>query len=194
MASTRMALAATAWVALASPDSALAQAFTATEIQQTLDAHNSARCQVSPTAVSMPPVTWDAALAQVAQAYAMRARAFAHNPRRDAQFAGLGGKGPVGENLSLLSPSLATVATVVGSWVAERGSYTYQPLSRNDRKSGHYTQIVWAATRRIGCGKARRWGDRFFYVCNYAPAGNVIGRFPYGAGTGTNLSCLSGKR
>ena len=194
MASTTIALAAATCVALTSPASALAQAFTATEIQQTLDAHNSARCQVSPPAVSLPPVTWDAALAQVAQAYAMRAREFAHNPRRDAQYARLGGKGPVGENLSLLSPSLATVPTVVGSWVAERRSYTYQSVSPGDRKSGHYTQIIWAVTRRIGCGKARRWGDRFLYVCNYAPAGNVIGRFPYVAGTGTNQSCLSGKR
>jgi hypothetical protein len=190
MASTvGMMSAATVCIVLINPTSLLGQAFTAAEIQSALDTHNRARCEVSPPARSMPAVTWDIALAQVAQAWATRATQFAHNPNRDKQYARIGGKGPVGENLSLLSAALAGVPTVVGSWVGERRSYRYHRVAPTDTESNHYTQMVWAATRRIGCGKAPRTGNRVLYVCNYAPAGNVIGQFPYVAGRGANRAC-----
>lgn len=39
---------------------------------------------------------------------------------------------------------------------------------------GHYTQIVWATTREVGCATAR--GARFdVLVCRYWPAGNLMG-------------------
>ena len=42
--------------------------------------------------------------------------------------------------------------------------------------SGHFTQVVWNDTCRVGCGTA---GD--YLVCRYHPAGNVQtwGRDPY---------------
>ena len=170
------------------------QGFTAVEIQEALDAHNRARCLVNPSASSMPPVTWDAALARVAQGWAMRATRFAHNPNRTRQYAQLGGVDAVGENLSLLSASLASVPFVVGSWVSEQQTYTYHDVAAGDAKWSHYTQIIWAATRRVGCGKAPRANSQVLYVCNYAPAGNVIGRTPYTAGQGPNRSCSAGQR
>ena len=184
-----IAVAAAACVLLTNPNVALGQAFSAGEIQQALDAHNRARCQVDQPAASMPAVTWDAALARVAQNWAMRAMRFEHNPSRDAQYRRLGGKGPAGENLSLLSASLAHVPIVIGSWMAERQSYTYQAFAPSDTGTNHYTQIIWAATRRIGCGRATRWQNQVLFVCNYAPAGNVIGQFPYAAGRGANHAC-----
>ena len=190
-----IAIAAATCAALATPASALAQSFSTTEIQQAVDAHNLARCQVHPAAASMPAVTWDETLAMVAQNWAMRAQQFSHNPNRNRQYRQLGGKeGSVGENMSLLSASLASIGTVVASWVSERQSYAFHAVSSNDTESNHYTQIVWSATRRIGCGKARRWDNRFLYVCNYAPAGNVVGRFPYAAGNGTTQACSAVKR
>jgi hypothetical protein len=185
----RLAVAAIACVFLTNPTSALGQGFTAAEIRQALDAHNRARCQVDPPAASMPAVTWDAALARVAQNWAVRAMRFEHNPNRDAQYRRLGGKGPVGENLSLLSASLAHVPIVIGSWMAERRSYTYQALAPGGTETNHYTQIIWAATRRIGCGRATRWQNQVLFVCNYAPAGNVIGQSPYAVGGGVNRAC-----
>jgi hypothetical protein len=52
---------------------------------------------------------------------------------------------------------------------------------------GHYTQIVWKTTTRLGCGVALcdqnspfmgfpKWE---FWVCNYAPPGNYNGQRPY---------------
>lgn len=38
--------------------------------------------------------------------------------------------------------------------------------------TGHFTQVVWKATKRLGCGQAGK-----FVVCNYYPAGNVQGQF-----------------
>jgi pathogenesis-related protein 1 len=188
----RIAVAAAVCVGVIRP--AHGQAFTAIEIQQALDAHNQARCLVNPPAASMPPVTWDPALARVAQGWATRAAQFSHNPNRTRQYAQLGGNGVVGENLSLLSASLASIPFVVGSWVGEARTYSRHAVAPGDAEWSHYTQIIWAGTRRIGCGKAPRAKSQVLYVCNYAPAGNVIGHFPYTTGRGTNRSCSAGQR
>ncbi len=55
--------------------------------------------------------------------------------------------------------------------------------------TGHFTQLSWAETFLVGCGIAeyndyyagRRWNTRI-YVCNYGPAGNVVGDWMYRAG------------
>ncbi len=47
---------------------------------------------------------------------------------------------------------------------------------------GHYTQIVWKNTERIGCGKATARRDGIFkvyWVCQYDPSGNYVGQRPY---------------
>lgn len=44
---------------------------------------------------------------------------------------------------------------------------------------GHYTQIVWADTTKIGCGKIRYTDSngsiRLYLICNYGPSGNYDG-------------------
>jgi len=35
---------------------------------------------------------------------------------------------------------------------------------------GHYTQMVWAESARIGCGYAKCNRTQSYYVCNYGPA------------------------
>ncbi|UPQ98221.1 putative cysteine-rich secretory protein [Chloropicon primus] len=42
--------------------------------------------------------------------------------------------------------------------------------------TGHYTQMVWADTTRLGCAQVVRSGCRM-YVCHYGPAGNFAGQF-----------------
>ncbi len=53
---------------------------------------------------------------------------------------------------------------------------------------GHYTQIVWRSTQKLGCGikvctKNSPFGASFptwtYVVCNYQPPGNIIGQKPY---------------
>jgi pathogenesis-related protein 1 len=53
---------------------------------------------------------------------------------------------------------------------------------------GHYTQIVWRSSQRLGCGVAvcttgSPWGSPSpswtYVVCNYDPPGNYVGQRPY---------------
>ncbi len=46
---------------------------------------------------------------------------------------------------------------------------------------GHFTQMTWAQTTKIGCGKLFSYPDRErspfgqqFFICNYGLAGNLI--------------------
>jgi hypothetical protein len=43
--------------------------------------------------------------------------------------------------------------------------------------TGHFTQMVWDASKEIGVGKAHSKDGRVFVVCNYYPPGNVLGKF-----------------
>lgn len=42
--------------------------------------------------------------------------------------------------------------------------------------TGHFTQVVWRGTTRIGCGAAlcRNLGNRVILVCNYRRGGNIM--------------------
>jgi len=45
-------------------------------------------------------------------------------------------------------------------------------------QAGHFTQVVWKDSRELGVGRAFSDDEqRVFVVCNYFPAGNIIGRF-----------------
>lgn len=44
---------------------------------------------------------------------------------------------------------------------------------------GHYTQVVWKDTDEVGCGMAVCGNKAQIWVCNYSPAGNVVGEKPY---------------
>ena len=46
---------------------------------------------------------------------------------------------------------------------------------RFQKKYGHYSQVVWAKTTKIGCGFVEYMNgnkDTVFFVCNYGPSGN----------------------
>jgi pathogenesis-related protein 1 len=132
--------------------------------REMLYAHNAVRALVGD-----PPLSWSPRLAAAAQDWAQRlisADSFMHRPRD-----------PYGENLYTISGGAATPWQVVQSWAAEVQSYDV----RSDTCSsvcGHYTQIVWRATRSLGCAVA---GDpeRAVWVCEYDPPGNIVGDRPY---------------
>ena len=58
------------------------------------------------------------------------------------------------------------------TWYAEKGVYESSPGLLGLRNgAGHFTQMVWKATRSMGCGIA--WaGSRAYVVVNYFPPGN----------------------
>ncbi len=166
--------------------------------QVALAAHNLLRCSVDPPAATMPALTWDHRLEQVAQEWADTCRT-EHNVRRSERYHELGGSGDVGENLAWGGfGSWSNV--ILDGWGSERAFYIYANDTCYDpavplRVCGHYTQVIWATTQSVGCAKSRSacpgvGGSGEYYVCNYAPGGNYVGQRPYVAGIGTNEACL----
>ena len=80
---------------------------------------------------------------------------------------------------------------VDNGWCADEAIlYTYS--NQFNYAAGHYTQVVWANTRYVGCGFRQcngirtdsttyTWG-KLMFTCNYAPAGNFGGQYPYKKG------------
>jgi uncharacterized protein YkwD len=85
--------------------------------------------------------------------------------------------GKYGENI-FWSSDPATAATVVADWVAEKSDY-HHATNRCTGTCGHFTQVVWQATTKLGCGTASCPGGGEIWVCNYDPPGNVMGQSPY---------------
>jgi hypothetical protein len=84
-----------------------------------------------------------------------------------------------GENLWMGTRGGFTAEEMVGDWIAEKKMFragTFPDVSATGswEDVGHYTQIIWAGTDRIGCG-LRSSPDYDYLVCRYAHAGNVMG-------------------
>ncbi|PIN01050.1 Defense-related protein containing SCP domain [Handroanthus impetiginosus] len=144
-----------------------AAALTRTEIRQFLGSQNAARA-----ALRLPRLVWDAKIAKYAAWYANQRRvdcALEHS------------NGPYGENIFWGSGDDWSPAQASAAWVAERREYNYRSNScAYGQDCGHYTQIVWRETRRIGCAKVFCYGGKgVFMTCNYDPPGNYVGERPY---------------
>jgi hypothetical protein len=151
---------------------------TAAERDALVVEHDSVRAAAQPA--PDPPLSalaWSDAAAGVAQGWADGC-AYGHNP----------GRGALGENIAASTPPGSLSAPeVVALWADEAASYDYASNACSD-VCGHYTQIVWRTTLRIGCGKAtcpagtspfgngQAWD---LWVCDYDPPGNVAGQRPY---------------
>ncbi|KAJ0724417.1 putative CAP domain-containing protein [Helianthus annuus] len=136
-------------------------------ITQFLTIQNKARA-----ALRMPPLVWDAGLARYANLYSRQRRQdclLKHS------------NGPFGENIFWGSGYGWTPAQAAMAWVGEQRWYRYGSNScSGGRECGHYTQIVWRKTKRIGCARVTCFGGRgVFMTCNYFPPGNYIGEKPY---------------
>ena len=136
-----------------------------------LAAHNQVRAEALPTpSPALASLSWDDELAAIAQDWAAGCR-FEHS------------NNSLGENLALFSAD-APGTSVVQGWASEASSYDYGSDSCLG-VCGHYTQIVWRNTARVGCGVAQcddvvgGFGAGFLWVCNYDPPGNYIGQRPY---------------
>jgi len=148
-------------------------------------AHNEVRAGVD----DMQGLVWSDELAEFAQQWADylakdRTCAMRHRPKE--------GRAPhnYGENLYWAGPfrrpggqdemQHITPDEVVESWAKEAADYEYKNNScRTGRVCGHYTQIVWKQTARVGCGRALCADESQIWVCNYDPPGNFLGQKPY---------------
>ena len=108
-----------------------------------------------------PALQWDSGLAEYAQRHADQCN-FQHT------------HGPYGENLAAgyRSPEAS-----VGAWYAEEKNYSYAHPQFSSA-TGHFTQLVWKSSRKIGCAYAPCYGKNGtpgnYVVCEYSPAGNIV--------------------
>ncbi|XP_033987452.1 glioma pathogenesis-related protein 1-like isoform X1 [Trematomus bernacchii] len=122
-------------------------------------------------------MTWDEGLAITAAAWA-RNCLFVHNVHLEDVRRVHPTFSSVGENLWAGSPaSHFNVTTAIKSWVDEVHKYDFDQ-NRCSGVCGHYTQVVWASSYKVGCAVqlcpngvertsfASREGAIF--VCNYA--------------------------
>lgn len=131
------------------------------DAQALLDAHN----QVRATHCARP-LAWSEALAATAQEWA--------NSLRDNGCSFEHSKTAYGENLA--AGTNLSAANAVALWYDEERLYNYKKPAFS-MKTGHFTQVVWAGSRSLGCGSSECQGMRL-WVCHYDPPGNVVSMFP----------------
>lgn len=146
---------------------------TSEEARAVLEHHNKVRRDVG-----SPPLQWSDRLSAFAQRWAEKLAKdgcdMEHRPRTGewAQ--------QYGENIFWGSADSYTPLDASESWYEEIADYRYGVLDYNNwYKTGHYTQMVWNTTTKMGMGKAYCAGGEVIIVANYDPPGNMMGRKPY---------------
>merc|ERR1712071_83867 len=133
-----------------------------------VDIHNEARKNVS-----VGPVTWDKKLEKYAPNYA--------NKKANSGCEMEHSNGPYGENLGGGYDDTDGV-DAVKFWLTEKDNYDHDSNQCvGDDECGHYTQVVWRDTKRIGCARVKCKGNSiwWFIICSYDPPGNYLGEKPY---------------
>jgi hypothetical protein len=142
--------------------------------ERILASHNRER-----TALGARPVRWDNSLAAQAQAWAdhlARTGRFEHSPSSPLD------ESTAGENLWTGTAGAFSPEDMVGYWIDEKADFkpgVFPAVSRTGdlQAVGHYTQLIWSRTTRIGCGRATGAGGDVL-VCRYVTSGNVVGERP----------------
>lgn len=124
--------------------------------QEILETHNAFRAKHR-----APALQWDNELANYAYRHASRC-VFEHT------------HGPYGENLAA---GYATAEDALTAWYNEYQYYSYSN-PRFSMSTGHFTQLVWKSTTKVGCASISCNGSHGtpgqYVVCEYSPAGNLI--------------------
>ncbi|ORX46607.1 PR-1-like protein, partial [Piromyces finnis] len=109
-------------------------------------------------ASNMQTLYWSSTLASEAQAYAEKC-------------VGLNHSGVMGENLA--TATYNNVERLYHLWEDEREIFeesdSYRKKFPGYHSFGHYTQIVWAANTKVGCGQAycKNLSQPYNLVCRY---------------------------
>nr|Q7TSQ1.1 RecName: Full=C-type lectin domain family 18 member A; AltName: Full=Mannose receptor-like protein [Mus musculus]AAP22983.1 mannose receptor precursor-like isoform 2 [Mus musculus] len=156
-----------------------------------LTAHNRLRSRVHPPAANMQRMDWSESLAQLAEARAALCVTsvtpnLASTPGHNSH---------VGWNVQLMPMGSASFVEVVNLWFAEGLQYRHGDAEcAHNATCAHYTQLVWATSSQLGCGRQPCFVDQEAmeaFVCAYSPGGNwdINGKTvaPYKKGTWCSL-------
>ncbi len=128
--------------------------------------------------LGLEPLSWNQALAQSAKQWAEHLAAtgrFEHAPENRST--------PEGENLWAGTKGYYPPEAMVDAWIREKkffrpGLFPANSVTGRVEDIGHYTQVVWRATRQVGCAQAASANEDIL-VCRYAEAGNYRGEQPF---------------
>ena len=137
-----------------------------------------------PKAADMLEMSWDDQLAEVAQRWADQC-VWAHDKKRDTpKFNDGAGQNMYMEGLFKADEKLDFQNFVVQWYDEVRCFNGKKPWNEQDGAPcvvGHYTQMAWAKSIKVGCGmtvfdkKKDGKNIEMHFVCNYGPAGNDVG-------------------
>ena len=133
----------------------------------------------------MKELVWDNELEAIAQRWTEQCVGGHDSNRRKLDGTGVGQNGySWGGGGTGVPAGVEPVQEAVRAWFSEVDDpgFRHNPGSTfsalHVQGTGHYTQVVWADTEQVGCGKVVfRDGDwtKLHVMCNYAVAGNLIG-------------------
>eukprot|EP01017_Pseudomicrothorax_dubius_P045358 TRINITY_DN7830_c0_g1_i2.p1 TRINITY_DN7830_c0_g1~~TRINITY_DN7830_c0_g1_i2.p1 ORF type:complete len:244 (-),score=47.77 TRINITY_DN7830_c0_g1_i2:105-836(-) len=168
--------------------SAILNQLTRDEIVRILDAHNKFRGFFAqggagnPQAANMKLLVWDNNLALNAGRWASQIK-FAKSDIRTRETKRYK---YVGENIAILYPYSRYFDwyQIVTMWTNEVVEVTPEILKRftPNPRTDEVTQILWANTEAVGCGKVTYRNNNleyYYIVCQYGPSGNVPGEPVY---------------
>lgn len=138
--------------------------------------HNAFRRNVQPTASDMLKMSYDEKVAASAQAWVDKC-VLAHGPPSTRTLNGY----EMGENL-FYSQQVYSWDVVISTWYDEVSHYKYPNVSTNGQSIGHYTQVIWNSSYKVGCGVASCPNNIYLYGCHYYRAGNFHNWPPYKEG------------
>ncbi|MCB9222971.1 MAG: hypothetical protein H6582_02245 [Crocinitomicaceae bacterium] len=137
--------------------------------QKFVDRHNYYRDKVN-----VPKVEWSDEIALYAQEWANQLALSCQLKHRS-------GNDGYGENICM-APISYDEEKVVDIWASEEAKFNHNdPVFRHKDlyKYGHYSQLIWRKTERIGAGAAKCSHGSTIWVCNYDPPGNYIDQRVY---------------
>lgn len=124
-----------------------------------LQAHNTGRATKG-----LAPLQWDVSLVKSAQACADKIAStgnFAHCQSGENLYGQSGGTGNV-------------LVNGVTAWLNEAPLYKGEKIpDGNFAGYGHYTQVMWKSTARVGMAQAKGANGWTYVVAHYDPAGNL---------------------
>ncbi|RNA03176.1 Golgi-associated plant pathogenesis-related 1 [Brachionus plicatilis] len=136
-------------------------------INEAFDAHNECRHRHG-----FEPLIQNLEIAFIAQQYAnqmAKSGCIAHSNSKYLNQ-------DLGENLysfDYRDPSV-TGKRITREWYNEMYQYKFTGAQCG---TGHFTQLIWKSTKEVGFGIAFSTNGRAYFVANYFPTGNIIGKF-----------------
>ncbi|MFD3743316.1 CAP family protein [Nocardia sp. NPDC058633] len=132
--------------------------------QDMLNAHNTYRAKHG-----SPKMVLDPAVSASAQKWA-------ENLANTQNFAHSKGSGN-GENIAAMWGGRHTGYSATKAWYDEIKDYNFDTPTGFSLQTGHFTQVVWKASTKLGVGVACNTGGRGgqYVVAQYNPAGNMMG-------------------